>query len=97
MIPEASLKIIAPAKINLYLHIVGRREDGLHLLDSLITFASIHDTLSLTSASEISLEIDGPFASQLTAEPNNLVLQAARGQLVGLPKYAMLTVVPNYN
>ena len=76
---ETSLNIAAPAKINLYLHIVGRRKDGFHLLDSLITFVSIHDTLSLTAAPELSLEIDGPFASQLTTEPNNLVLQAARG------------------
>jgi len=97
MISEASLKIIAPAKINLYLHIVGRREDGLHLLDSLITFASIHDTLSLTSASEISLEIDGPFASQLTAEPNNLVLQAARGlaQICDVDSGAQLQLTKN--
>jgi len=79
MMPETSLSIDAPAKINLYLHIVGRREDGFHLLDSLVAFAGIHDTLSLTSASELSLKIDGPFADQLTAEPDNLVLQAARG------------------
>ena len=97
MIPEASLKITAPAKINLYLHIVGRREDGLHLLDSLIAFASIHDTLSLTAASEICLEIDGPFASQLTAEPNNLVLQAARGlaQICGVDSGAQLQLTKN--
>jgi 4-diphosphocytidyl-2-C-methyl-D-erythritol kinase len=79
MMPETSLSIAAPAKINLYLHIVGRRKDGFHLLDSLIAFVDLHDMLSLTAASELSLKIDGPFASQLTAEPNNLVLRAARG------------------
>lgn len=97
MIPEAPLKITAPAKINLYLHIVGRREDGLHLLDSLIAFASIHDTLSLTVASETILEIDGPFATQLKAEPNNLVLQAARGlaKLCGVYSGAKLRLTKN--
>jgi 4-diphosphocytidyl-2-C-methyl-D-erythritol kinase len=79
MMPETSLSIAAPAKLNLFLHIVGRREDGFHLLDSLIAFVDIHDTLSLTAASELSLEIDGPFASQLPAKPDNLVLRAARG------------------
>jgi 4-diphosphocytidyl-2-C-methyl-D-erythritol kinase len=97
MIHDASLKISAPAKINLYLHIVGRREDGLHLLDSLIAFATIHDTLSLTAASETSLEIDGPFASQLTAEPDNLVLQAARGlaKICGVYSGAKLQLTKN--
>ena len=97
MIPEASLEITAPAKINLYLHIVGRREDGLHLLDSLVAFASIHDTLSLKSASETSLEIDGPFASQLTAESTNLVLQAARGlaQICDVDSGAQLQLTKN--
>ena len=77
--PKTFLSIAAPAKVNLYLHIVGRREDGFHLLDSLIAFVSIHDTLCLTAASKLSMEINGPFADQLMAEPNNLVLQAARG------------------
>lgn len=77
--PETSLTITAPAKINLYLHIIGRRKDGFHLLDSLIAFASIHDTLSLKAAIELNLEIDGQFACRLTKEPNNLVLKAARG------------------
>ena len=79
MMSKTSLSIAAPAKINLYLHIVGRRKDGFHLLDSLIAFVDLHDMLSLTAASELSLKIDGPFASQLTVEPDNLVLQAARG------------------
>ena len=76
---KTSLSIAAPAKLNLFLHIVGRRDDGFHLLDSLIAFVDIHDTLSLTAASELSLEIDGTFASQLPEKPDNLVLRAARG------------------
>ena len=74
---ETYLRITAPAKINLYLHVVGQLENGLHLIDSLIAFADIHDTLHLETASKLSLQIDGPFADQLSSEPDNLVLQAA--------------------
>ena len=94
---ETSIRIIAPAKINLYLHIVGRHANGQHLLDSLIAFADIHDTLYLTTSPELSLEIDGPFAYQLTSEPNNLVLQAARklARLCDVTKGAQLQLTKN--
>src|SRR5262249_37669501 len=68
----------APAKLNLYLHVVGRRADGFHLLDSLIAFAAIHDTVSAAKAEPLSLSVVGPFASALGAVADNLVLRAAR-------------------
>jgi 4-diphosphocytidyl-2-C-methyl-D-erythritol kinase len=68
----------APAKINLYLHVTGRRDDGYHLLDSLVVFAGVGDTLSAVAADTLSLELRGPFAAGLAAEPDNLVLRAAR-------------------
>ncbi len=68
----------APAKVNLYLHVIGRREDGYHLLDSLVVFAGISDTLSAEPAAGISLRVEGPFAAMLPAEADNLVLRAAR-------------------
>jgi len=69
----------APAKINLYLHVVGRRDDGYHLLDSLLVFAAIHDLVVAAPAEELSLAIEGPFAPALAAAgENNLVLRAAR-------------------
>ncbi len=68
----------APAKINLCLHVVGRRADGYHLLDSLVVFAAIGDRLAVTEADTLSLTIAGPFAAGLTAETDNLVLRAAR-------------------
>jgi 4-diphosphocytidyl-2-C-methyl-D-erythritol kinase len=69
----------APAKINLHLHVVGRRQDGYHLLDSLVVFAGIGDWLSVSPAPDLSLTLTGPFAAGLAAEPDNLVLRAARG------------------
>lgn len=68
----------APAKINLYLHVVGRRADGYHLLDSLIAFAAVHDTVVAEKADALTLAVAGPFAAALSAEPDNLVLRAAR-------------------
>jgi 4-diphosphocytidyl-2-C-methyl-D-erythritol kinase len=67
----------APAKINLYLHVTGRRDDGYHLLDSLVAFAEIGDVLSAEPADTLSLRIAGPFAAGLAAEADNLVLRAA--------------------
>jgi 4-diphosphocytidyl-2C-methyl-D-erythritol kinase len=68
----------APAKINLALHVTGRRADGYHLLDSLVVFADHGDLLRLSPASELSLTIGGPMGTGLTAGADNLVLQAAR-------------------
>jgi len=69
----------APAKINLTLHVTGRRGDGYHLLDSLVVFASVGDTLSVAPRPDLHLSIDGPEAhSLLPVDQDNLVLRAAR-------------------
>ncbi len=67
----------APAKINLHLRITGKREDGYHLLDSLIAFAGVGDVVTARPAGDLSLTIDGPFAGGLSADGENLVLRAA--------------------
>lgn len=71
------VRISAPAKINLYLHVTGRRADGYHLLDSLVVFAGIADELSVTPAEGWSLVIEGPFADKIPAGSDNLVAKAA--------------------
>jgi 4-diphosphocytidyl-2-C-methyl-D-erythritol kinase len=69
----------APAKVNLYLHVTGRRDDGYHLLDSLVAFADIGDRLTAEPAASLSLVVDGPEAADLAAlGDDNLVLRAAR-------------------
>ena len=68
----------APAKINLALHVTGRRADGYHLLDSLVAFAGAHDVVTAAQADTLCLSVAGPFAPALTADPDNLVLRAAR-------------------
>jgi 4-diphosphocytidyl-2-C-methyl-D-erythritol kinase len=69
----------APAKINLYLHVTGRRADGYHLLDSLVVFADIGDTIAAAPAHRLSLAVTGPEAGALAGlGDDNLVLRAAR-------------------
>ena len=68
----------ASAKINLFLHVGTRREDGFHPLQSLAVFTDLGDALAIETAPELSLKIDGPFARGLDGEGDNLVLRAAR-------------------
>lgn len=72
------IREIAPAKINLFLHVGQKRADGFHDLESLVVFADVGDELSFEPAGELSLEIEGPYASALTGEADNLVLRAAK-------------------
>ncbi|MGJ0505887.1 MAG: 4-(cytidine 5'-diphospho)-2-C-methyl-D-erythritol kinase [Methylocystis sp.] len=68
----------APAKINLTLHVRGRRADGYHALESLVVFSGGGDTLSLTPGPSLSLAVSGPTAPAAGAGDDNLVLRAAR-------------------
>ncbi|CAA6604460.1 4-diphosphocytidyl-2-C-methyl-D-erythritol kinase [Rhodospirillaceae bacterium LM-1] len=68
----------APAKLNLYLHVVGRRDDGYHELDSLVAFAGVGDRVLVREDDKLSLAVSGPMAKGLQNEPDNLVLRAAR-------------------
>ena len=74
-----SVTVFAPAKVNLYLHVLGRRDDAYHLLDSLVVFADIGDRVTATSAAALSLSVGGPEAASLAdLGDDNLVLRAAR-------------------
>lgn len=71
------IAVDAPAKLNLYLHVTGKRADGYHLLDSLIAFADAGDTVSAAAAGDLRLSVTGPFAADVPGGPDNLVLKAA--------------------
>ena len=83
---------IAAAKINLYLHVLGRRANGYHELDSLVAFADVFDTLTMEPDNRLTLRLTGPGAVGLAADAaDNLVLRAARrlGEAVGRqPRFA---------
>jgi 4-diphosphocytidyl-2-C-methyl-D-erythritol kinase len=86
---------LAPAKVNLYLHVTGRRADGYHLLDSLAVFGPAADEVAAEPAEALSLALDGPFGAGLAAEADNLVLRAARAlaEAAGLAPDAALRLV----
>jgi len=73
----ARTEAFAPAKVNLALHVTGRRADGYHLLDSLVMFADIGDRIFVEDGEGLSLSVTGPRASGVPAGPENLVLRAA--------------------
>jgi 4-diphosphocytidyl-2-C-methyl-D-erythritol kinase len=70
----------AYAKINLALHVRARRDDGYHEIESLFAFCEDGDVVTATPRDDgaLTLTIDGPFAGDLTADADNLVLRAAR-------------------
>ncbi|WP_395628853.1 4-(cytidine 5'-diphospho)-2-C-methyl-D-erythritol kinase [Sphingorhabdus sp.] len=67
----------AYAKINLALHVRRRREDGYHDIETLFAFARHGDQLQASLSDRLDLTIDGPFGSSLSADDDNLVMQAA--------------------
>ncbi len=71
-----SLKLLAPVKVNLYLHVTGRRDDGYHLVDTLIAFGGFGDEVTVEPSDGISLTIDGPFSEDLPVDDANLVVRA---------------------
>lgn len=73
-----TVEAFAPAKINLFLHVGEKRDDGFHELESLAVFAQVGDTLTFTPSDSLTLELDGPFAAGLDVGEHNLVLRAAR-------------------
>jgi 4-diphosphocytidyl-2-C-methyl-D-erythritol kinase len=72
------ITVLAPAKINLFLHVGERRDDDYHSLESLVVFAETADRLEFAPANAISLSVEGPFGRALAREKDNLVLKAAR-------------------
>jgi 4-diphosphocytidyl-2-C-methyl-D-erythritol kinase len=67
---------LARAKINLALHVLGRRADGYHELDSVVAFASVADELHVEKAAHLSFAVHGPFANAVPSGEDNLVLRA---------------------
>lgn len=80
---------LAPAKVNLFLHVGAVEADGYHPLVSLVAFADIGDRVTLEPALEASLNVTGPFAGALADEPpeRNLILRALSA--AGAPPFAV--------
>lgn len=81
IVSQAVIEELAPAKINLFLHIVAKRLDDYHEIQSLAVFPQLQDRIEVSAGKRLNLKITGPFADQLTAESptaDNLVIRAAR-------------------
>jgi 4-diphosphocytidyl-2-C-methyl-D-erythritol kinase len=85
---------IAPAKLNLALHVRGKLPDGRHAIETVFAFCIDGDRLSGKSADEISLHATGPFAGELGDTDENLVTKAARAlaNTAGIDRGAALTL-----
>jgi 4-diphosphocytidyl-2-C-methyl-D-erythritol kinase len=88
-------EVFAPAKVNLALHVTGRRPDGYHLIDTLVGFATdIGDRISVAQGDDLDLTVTGPMADGVPTDGENLVLQAAMRlrQLRGVTRGAQITL-----
>ncbi len=66
------------AKVNLYLHVTGRRPDGYHEIDSLIVFAGIGDRIEISASDRLDLRVSGPLAAAVPLDEQNLGFRAAQ-------------------
>lgn len=89
MPPPNPLTTRAPAKINLSLHVLGRRPDGLHDLESLVAFAGAGDILRFEPGGPLRLSVSGPTAPLAGPDIDNLVLKAARALADRVPDLAL--------
>ena len=76
MAVDSISRIHAPAKLNLNLRVTGRRDDGYHLLDSVVVFTGFGDWIELQPAQEDSVAVTGDFASSVSAGEDNICFRA---------------------
>ncbi|MBN9241351.1 MAG: 4-(cytidine 5'-diphospho)-2-C-methyl-D-erythritol kinase [Mesorhizobium sp.] len=91
---ESAVVELAPGKLNLALHVTGRRGDGYHLLESLVVFTRFGDRLHIEPAAQDSFAIDGPFSGQLDANADNLVIRAREALRNAVPETARAALSP---
>ena len=88
VIASAIGPVRAPAKINLALHVVGQRDDGYHLLESLVVFTRFGDRVTVGRAEADQFVVTGPHASAVPTDGSNLVLRARDTLRSALPSDA---------
>jgi 4-diphosphocytidyl-2-C-methyl-D-erythritol kinase len=90
----AAAREVAPAKLNLSLHVRGKLPDGRHAIETVFAFCTDGDRLSAAPAEAISLAVTGPFAAHLGDPEDNLVMKAARAlaKAAGVKHGAALTL-----
>ena len=91
------IRVLAPAKVNLALHITGQRDDGYHELDSIVVLVDHGDILTVSRSDVIEFAADGPFGDQVPLDNTNLVLRAVDwlSHWLGTPLTAKITLTKN--
>lgn len=88
------LTAVAPAKVNLFLHVGPVDDEGYHPLSSMVAFADVGDVVTVERSDRLSLIVGGPFGAGLADDPDNLILRALRalGQAteIGEPPLSVL-------
>lgn len=87
------VRVFAPAKVNLALHVTGRRADGYHLIDTLVAFADVGDELTVAPGAGLTLTLRGPEAGGVPVDGSNLALRAAA--ILAAGRGAALDLVKN--
>ena len=89
--------IQAPVKLNLYLHVVGRKGDGYHEVDTLIAFTDYGDSITVEPADRFEIVAEGQFAADLPDKEGNLVIHAVRAlrDAAGFVGGARITLTKN--
>lgn len=72
------LTAVAPAKVNLFLHVGPVDAEGYHPLTSLVVFADVGDKITVERSDRLTLTVGGPFGAALADDPDNLILRALR-------------------
>jgi 4-diphosphocytidyl-2-C-methyl-D-erythritol kinase len=85
------------AKVNLFLHVLGRRPDGYHDLDSLVVFAAVGDEIELAASHERVVSVEGRFADAVSNDASNIALRAVEllGDAVGRHDGVHIRIVKN--
>lgn len=90
------LKILSPAKVNLFLQVLGRREDGFHLIKSVVQPIDLFDEISLNTESGEGIELK-TFGLKVPHDESNLAVKAARGYLdiAGIVRRVEIELIKN--
>ena len=73
-----ALQMAAHAKLNVFLRVLGRRDDGYHDVETLLLPVSLADDVTVEPADELTLSLEGPAAEGVPDNDTNLALRAAR-------------------